>query len=191
VARANTGGATGGDAAAGAPGAPGECPELLDPQSSCSASSPKISAICQSAALCDYDSCGDGCFSLFVCADADAPWSGASRVCGGSCDVSSPSDEPWPQARSLTFARTGGDCGALGSLDYDSGTNQLGALSCSVALDEHEGCVWRRVLDCSLESTKLTIDAKVAFRAGRGWRGEASVGLSGDAPCEGTYLLAL
>jgi hypothetical protein len=185
-------GGTAGDASAGAPGVPVACPELVDPQSSCPASSPEIGATCQNAALCDYDSCGDGCFSSFLCADAAVPWSGAIRVCGGgACDASLSSDEPWRQAHSLTFARTGGDCGALGSLDYDSGTNQLGALSCSVALDEQNGCVWRRVLDCSLESTQLTIDAKVAFRARRGWRGEASVGVVGEAPCEGTYLLAL
>jgi hypothetical protein len=172
-------------------GAGPSCPELPDPQALCPPSRPQLADACSAGAVCDYDACGDGCFSPLFCGESGQPWSGNAVLCGGTCETGSAETSPWTKTRTLMLAKQDGDCGMLGSLSYNPLAALLEEMSCEVELDEFVGCVARRRIRCGEDAASLSIDMSVAFRSGRGWRGVAEVTLEGDASCSGTYSLGL
>lgn len=177
----------------GSPGMqPNTCPELMDPQDNCPKGASAPGAACTSVAICDYDVCDDGCVRTLVCEQNRSEWTGAINLCGGSCERVVAEKDPWQRTRTLSFVELDGSCGKLGGLELDPIANKLGALSCVVQMDEHNGCVFHRAFDCSLEETQLKLDLRVTHREGRGYRGEAKVRVSGSAsPCTSEYLVAL
>jgi hypothetical protein len=169
-----------------------ECGDVADPQAGCPRSPQLTDAGCTTVSLCDYDTCGDGCTSTFVCSPGSATLAGPTRVCGAVCEPTRREADPWQRNRSLSFAERSGDCGKISSLTFDPQTNKLGALACEVVADEQVGCVSHRELDCTLEGTQLTLDLHVTFRTNRGWRGEATMQVGGSAPaCSSKYWVAL
>jgi hypothetical protein len=170
----------------------GACPELMDPQQHCPTQPSPPGAPCTDVAICDYDICGQGCFDMLICEESGGDWTGALTLCGGSCHPPEAEADPWQRTRTVTFAELSGSCGKLGALEMDPVANTLGALSCTVASDERNGCVFHRALDCSLDGVTLGLDLRVTFRRGRGFRGEAKVTTGGSASsCTSDYLVAL
>ncbi len=181
---------TGNEPTAGALNLGDTCPELRDPAAMCPASRPMQTSDCVAGAICDYDTCSDGCNSAQFCPLPGEPWVGSSRVCGGPCELPV-KEAPWARTRHLLFANLDGDCGELGAIDYDPSEQRLAALPCSVEVDRQEGCVFERSIVCSSGDTKLSVDMRVAFRETRGFRGEASVTVAGTGACQGDYSLGM
>lgn len=169
----------------------GTCAALSDPARGCPDAAPKLTESCTGGAICDYDICGNGCIETYFCEDAGTTWSGAVTVCGGSCEGPSSLALPWEETQTLKFGRLGGDCGPLGSLSYDPSKGTFGALACELVADDYDGCAYHRKMVCMAGDSSVTLEMRVAFRTGRGYRGEATLDTEGASVCHGSYALAL